>query len=486
VTVEADVANGLPFLVVSGLPDASLHEARDRVRAAIVNSGEVWPQQRITVNLLPANLPKSGTGFDLAIAVALMAAGGELPIGPLAGMVVLGELGLDGHVRPIRGILPAVLAAVAAGIRRVVVPSGNAIEAALVPGVDVRATDTVARLASFLRGEGPLLHVPATETPDEPPGPDLADVAGQERGRWALEIAAAGGHHLALFGPPGAGKTMLAQRLPGILPPLDDGAAMEATAVHSIAGTLPSAARLIRRPPLQAPHHSASVAALVGGGSGLARPGAISLAHHGVLLLDEGPEFGAHVLDSLRQPLEEGLIRLRRAQGETVYPARVQVVLTANPCPCANSSGGCECTSLVRRRYLGRLSGPLMDRIDLRVVLEPIRAAALLTDLGPAEPSAVVAQRVVAARNAAAVRWADHGWLLNSQVPGSVLRRAPFRLPRRITAGLAKRLDTGELSARGHDRVLRIAWTISDLDGRTRPDEGDLNEALELKLGEGA
>src|SRR5439155_11176052 len=268
VEVEADLAAGLPGLTLTGLPDAALSEARDRVRAALVNSGEEWPNRRITVNLLPAALPKHGSVFDLAIAVGVLAGAGELPLAPLGGVVLLGELGLDGTVRPVRGVLPGVLAAARAGITRAVVPVANAREAALVPGMTVRATDSLRRLIDFVRGSGPLLAIPPAPPAEPPDSPDLADVVGQELGRRGLELAAAGGHHLSMIGPPGAGKTMLARRLPSILPPLSDAAALEVTAVHSIAGALPPDAPLIRRPPFRAPHHTASVASLVGGGSG--------------------------------------------------------------------------------------------------------------------------------------------------------------------------------------------------------------------------
>ncbi|MEV6365500.1 YifB family Mg chelatase-like AAA ATPase [Micromonospora musae] len=486
VEVEADLAAGLPAVVISGLPDTALHEARDRVRAAVVNSGQRWPNRRITLNLLPATLPKFGSAFDLAIAAALLGGSGELPLLPLDRVVVLGELGLDGTVRPVRGVLPMVAAAARAGIERVIVPAGNAAEAAVIPGVRVRAVDTLHRLVTFVRDGTPLIEPPLGESPPIGDGPDLADVAGQELGRRALEVAAAGGHHLALLGPPGAGKTMLAERLPSILPELDDEAALEVTAMHSIAGLLPPGGRLLRRPPFQAPHHTATVPSLVGGGSGLARPGAVSLAHRGVLFLDEAPEFGKGALEALRQPLEHGRVQLARTRGGTEYPALTQLVLAANPCPCAKPAGDayCECSPLARRRYLGRLSGPLLDRIDVQVRLPAVRAAELLAGAGDRESSAVVAGRVAAARAAGAERWAGLGHQLNAQIPGPHLRRPPWRLPAPDTAELRARLDSGSLSARGFDRVLRLAWTIADLDGRSRPARDDVLEAIQLRTGD--
>ncbi|GAA1042001.1 YifB family Mg chelatase-like AAA ATPase [Virgisporangium ochraceum] len=480
VVVESDVAAGLPSLVVTGLPDAALTQARDRVRAAVVNSGEEWPQRRLTVNLLPAHLPKHGSSFDLAVAASLLAAAGAIPADPLREAVLIGELGLDGTVRPVRGVLPAVVAAMRNGLRYAVVPAENAAEAALVPGIVVRATDTLARLIGFLRCDGPLLDPPSPGPDADLGGLDLADVLGQDRGRRAVELAAAGGHNLALFGPPGAGKTMLAQRLPTVLPPLSDEAALEVTAVHSLAGALPEESPLIRQPPFQAPHHTTSVAALVGGGSGVGRPGALSRAHHGVLFMDEAPEFSPAALEALRQPLEEGVVRISRSRAETVFPARVQLVLASNPCPCARPGGDqyCECSPLARRRYLSRLSGPLLDRIDLQVKLSPARLEAALGDQA-GESSEAVASRVAGARAAAAERWGA----TNAGVPSRTLRDARYRLPRVVSAPLAKDLDRGLISARGHDRVLRVAWTMCDLDGRAHPELADVCEALDLRRG---
>ncbi|MDQ6876056.1 MAG: YifB family Mg chelatase-like AAA ATPase [Actinomycetota bacterium] len=490
IEVEADLAVGLPGLAIVGLPDASLSEARDRVRAAVVNSGQSWPARRITLGLSPATLPKHGSGFDLAIAAAILAAAGVAPATALHGNALVGELGLDGRVRPVRGVLPAALAAQRAGLTGIVVPAGNMREAALVPGLAVRGVSSLTALLGWMRGDAGEELPPAGSERDTSlaqPAPDLIDVVGQGYGRMAVEVAAAGGHHLLLLGPPGAGKTMLAERMPGVLPPLDLQAALEVTAVHSVAGVLPAGAPLVSRPPYQAPHHSASVAALVGGGSGLARPGALSLAHRGVLFLDEAPEFPGGVLDALRQPMERGEVVLARSGGVTRYPARVQLVLAANPCPCSSPLGdqACTCTANARRRYLGRLSGPLLDRIDLQVELLPIRLAALLTDAADLESSAAVRARVAAARAAAAERLAGTGWRTNSEVPGQVLRHR-WRLARSVRRAADEALDQGHLSARGYDRVIRVAWTLADLGGRLTPDAGDVGEACQLRTAQAA
>jgi magnesium chelatase family protein len=483
VEVELDIAQGLPGVALVGLPDAVVRQSVDRVRAAVVNTGGEFPARRITIGLSPASMPKQGSGFDLALAVAVLAAAGTVPARSIDRLVLLGELGLDGSVRPIRGVLPAVLAAARAGHGQVVVPAANADEAALVDGIEVLAVGSLGQVVAHLAGRRPLVAHERAALPDAAPAADLGDVVGQSVGRRAVEIAAAGGHHLFLAGPPGAGKTMLAERLPGLLPPLDEQAALEVTAIHSIAGTLPSAAPLLTRPPFEAPHHSATMAALVGGGSGQIRPGALCRAHRGVLFLDETPEFPRAVLDTLRQPLERGEVTISRASGAATFPCRAQLVLAANPCPCASTAGdtACTCSPLERRRYRSRLSGPLLDRIDLRVELPPVTRAAWLDGLGEPESTAVVARRVEHARAVAAERLAGTGLALNSQVPGRLLRDR-FAPPRSALALAERALERGALSVRGFDRVQRVAWTLSDLAGRTVPGPDEVAEALGMRL----
>jgi len=482
VEVEADLAQGLPGLTIIGLPDASLAESRDRIRAAIVNSGQSWPNRRVTLALSPAALPKRGSSFDLAMAAAVLAADGVVPAASLAGRVLIGELGLNGAVRPVRGVLPALLTGLRSGVRRAVVPGGNVREARLLPDLDVTSVASLTDLVRLLTGRDYETGDPGVEAvPDLVAGPDMVDVAGQPAGRTAMEVAAAGGHHVFLLGPPGAGKTMLAERLPGLLPDLSLDAALDVTAVHSVAGRLPSGQPLVTRPPFQDPHHTATVASIVGGGSGVARPGAASLAHHGVLFLDEAPEFGRGVLDALRQPLEKGSLSITRVGGTAVYPAQFTLVLAANHCPCAKARG-CSCAPDARRRYLARLSGPLRDRIDLHIELPAVGRADLLAEGGRGEPSADIAARVRGAREQAAVRLSGTPWKVNGAVPPVEFRRR-WPLPRSVTALADQAVDRGMLTARGYGRVLRLAWTLADLAGASSPRAEHIGHALGYRVG---
>lgn len=485
VEVEADLSSGLPGTTITGLADTSLAEARDRVKAGLVNSGVTWPQTRLTLGLSPASLPKRGSAFDLALAGAVLAVQKVVPPPAAAAAVLIGELGLDGTVRSVAGVLPMVLAAHRAGAERVVVPLADLAEARLVPGVVVDGVADVAGLVALLAGgERGRTRAPEAPEVDLPSLPDMADVAGQVIGRTAMEVAAAGGHHTLLLGPPGSGKTMCAARLPSLLPPLDREQALEVTAVHSVAGLLPAGRPLVTRPPFQAPHHGATMASIVGGGSGLARPGAVSLAHHGVLFLDEAPEFAPVVLDALRQPLESGEVHLTRVGGTTVYPARAVLVLAANPCPCGAEAERCSCAPDRRRRYLARLSGPLLDRVDLRVEVPRITTEEILAEDGRGEPSAAIAARVLAARGAAAERLAGTPWRVNGEVPVPVLRQR-WPVPRAALRPAATALDHGVLTARGFGRVLRVAWTLADLEGATVPGSGHVAMALGYRLGDG-
>ena len=485
VEVEAHIAPGLPAMTMSGLPDAACSRAPSRVRAAAEDCGVSIPQRRWTINLTPAWLPKTGSGFDVGIAVAQLAATEVLPAAVVEAVVHIGELGLDGAVRPVAGVLPMVAAAAAAGMQAVVVPTANVAEAALVPNIRVYGVASLRELIDFhLAAHVGIIPTAARHVPAESstgPLPDMTDVVGQPEARAALEVAAAGRHHMLMVGAPGAGKTMLAERLPGLLPALDQSEALEVTAVHSVLGALDTADSLVSHAPFVAPHHGASMAAIIGGGSARVRPGAVSRAHRGVLFLDETPEFRRDVLDGLRQPLESGEVVIARADRQTRLPARFQLVAAANPCPCGRGIGKgvqCHCTPLARRTYFGKLSGPLLDRIDVRVSLFPVNRAALSGP--PGEPTLEVARRVLLARERQRERWSGTPWTVNAEVPGGVLR-GQWRLPRAVTAPLEMAMDRGELTLRGHDRCLRVAWTVADLAGADRPGREHLGQALALR-----
>ncbi|HVT21097.1 MAG TPA: YifB family Mg chelatase-like AAA ATPase [Mycobacteriales bacterium] len=486
VTVEATIGSGLPKTEWTGLPDTAVRESAARVRSAIESTGGEWPAHKITVGLLPASVRKSGSHYDLAVAVAILAAQRVLDPTMVRAIVVLGELGLDGRVHPVTGVLPAVIGAVRHGLGRVVVPRSNAAEAALVPGVEVVAVGSLAELCAVLRGEQTeATHDLPAVVPEEEPALDLADVVGQDEARHAIEVAAAGGHHVFLTGPPGVGKTMLAERLPGLLPDLEGEDALEVTSIHSLLGRLAPGRPLLRRPPFCAPHHSATVASLVGGGTGVPTPGMISLAHQGVLFLDEAPEFDRRALDSLRQPLESGRVTIHRAGGTATYPARFQLVLAANPCPCARGgrsadAASCRCSSTQLRAYRNRLSGPLLDRIDLRARLTPVSRAVLAAGAS-GEPTAAVRQRVLEARARALRRLRATPWNTNADVPGPDLRRH-WPIPPDALVSLSADLDRQRLSTRGVDRVMKVAWTLADLAGRDVPHREDVERARALRV----
>ncbi len=499
VDVQVDIAQGVVKTALVGRPDAAITESRDRCRAALTNSGFEWPAtRRVTILLSPADLPKRGPHFDLAIAVAVLAATGKVPVAALEGLVVAGELTLDGRLRAVPGILPMGMAAAARGMPRLMVPDSQVDEAVLVPGLEVVGVRSLAQVVSFLRGEpvpdalpvpppsgGPLLSWRGEHRTDDL---DLGDVLGMVDARFALEVAAAGGHHLLLSGPKGAGKTTLAERLPGLLPDLGLDEALELTAVDSLAGGLAPGQTLVTRPPFRAPHHSATRASVLGGGTGRVRPGEVSRAHHGILLLDEFPLFRADIVDGLREPLESGEVTIARGDDSATFPARCLVVLACNPCPCGDYhpsalESRCTCAETARRTYRRKLTGPVIDRIDITRHVTPVPPHEARDPLARPESSARVRERVSAARSRQRERYADTAWRLNADVPGPVLRE---RWP--LYPSAAELLDdqvyAGRLTRRGATRVHRLAWTLADLAAAERPGGGELDTALRLRTGE--
>lgn len=491
IQMQAFISPGLPYFSIIGLPDTSLSEARERVKSACQASGFRWPETRVTVNLSPASLPKRGSSHDTAIAVSVLSAADVIAHNCLEKAVVLGELNLDGSVLPVAGVLPIALYAREHGIERIIVPKQNLEEAQLVEGLNVTGIRHLGELIELMGGNAKYRinqsGLVSGQTADDkaslaPTLGDMAEVIGQERTKWALKVAAAGGHHLLMTGPPGSGKTMLASRMPGIMSPLNEQEQLEVASIRSLCGTLPNYG-ITDIPPFEAPHHTSSTAALVGGGSGIATPGAITRAHHGVLFMDEAPEFSPRTLQTLREPLESGYVALSRSKGTTYYPANFQLIMAANPCPCGLGYGDgsrCTCKEKDRIRYFSRLSGPILDRIDIQVEVPPVERLTV-QNCEKQTTSAQMQETVDTARRTAQERFTDSHWTCNAQASGTWLRSNTSKT---ALALIDQALEHGRLSLRGADRTLRLAWTLADLSGKTSPGRDEMMQGIALRTRE--